>query len=56
MSCPLRNLPVMQNWDCHGCSDCCRIVAVVTDKEKHRIESLDLANDPEIAPQPWFAP
>jgi len=56
MSIPLRNLPVMQNWDCHSCSDCCRIEAVITDLEKHRIEALDLANDPEVAPKPWFAP
>ncbi len=56
LSIPLRNLPVMQNWDCHSCSDCCRIEAVITDLEKHRIEALDLANDPEVAPKPWFAP
>ena len=56
MSVPLRNLPLIQNWDCHGCSDCCRIEAVITDEEKRRIEALDLANDPEVAPQPWFAP
>ncbi len=54
MSVPLRNLPLMQNWDCHSCSDCCRIEAVITDEEKHRIEALDLANDPEVAPKPWF--
>ena len=29
---------------------------VITDEEKHRIEALDLANDPEVAPKPWFAP
>ena len=29
---------------------------VITDLEKQRIEGLDLANDPEIAPKPWFAP
>jgi lysine-N-methylase len=46
----------MQNWDCQSCSDCCRIEAVVTDKEKARIEALDLANDPEVGPKPWFAP
>jgi lysine-N-methylase len=46
----------MQNWDCHSCTDCCRIEAVITDLEKHRIEALDLANDPEVAPRPWFAP
>jgi lysine-N-methylase len=56
MSIPIRNLPVMQNWDCQSCSDCCRIEAVVTPEEKQRIEALDLANDPEIAPGPWFAP
>ena len=28
---------------------------VITDEEKHRIEALDLANDPEVAPKPWFA-
>jgi lysine-N-methylase len=55
MSIPIRDLPVVQNWDCHSCSDCCRIEAVITDEEKHRIEALDLANDPEIAPKPWFA-
>jgi len=55
MSVPLRNLPLVQNWTCHGCSDCCRIEAVISDEEKRRIEALDLANDPEVAPQPWFA-
>ncbi|GAC1469109.1 MAG: hypothetical protein NVSMB9_12530 [Isosphaeraceae bacterium] len=29
---------------------------MVTGEEKDRIESLDLANDPEVAPGPWFAP
>ncbi len=56
MGIPLRDLPVMQNWSCHSCSDCCRIEAVVTEAEKHRIEALDLANDTEAAPKPWFAP
>ena len=56
MSIPIRNLPVVQNWDCHSCSDCCRIEAVITDEEKHRIEALDLADDLEVAPKPWFAP
>jgi lysine-N-methylase len=27
---------------------------VITEEEKHRIEALDLANDPEVAPKPWF--
>lgn len=57
MSFPLRNLPVMQNWDCHSCGDCCRrLEGVITDEEKHRIEALGLANDSEVAPKPWFTP
>jgi lysine-N-methylase len=54
MALPIRNLPVLQNWDCHGCSDCCRIEAVVSEQDKQRIEKLDLADDPEIARGPWF--
>jgi lysine-N-methylase len=55
MSIPLRSLPVLQNWDCHSCGDCCRIHEVaVRDAEKERIEALDLAGDTEIAPGPWF--
>jgi lysine-N-methylase len=46
----------MQNWSCHECGDCCRTLeGIITDEEKHRIEALDLANDPEVAPKPWFA-
>ncbi len=57
MSIPIRNLPVVQNWDCHTCGDCCqRLEGVITDEEKNRIEALDFANDTEIAPKPWFAP
>lgn len=55
MSIPLRSLPVLQNWDCHGCGDCCRIHEVaVTDAEKQRIDGLDLAGDTEIASGPHF--
>ncbi len=56
MGIPLRQLPLVQNWSCHSCSDCCRIEAVITDEEKQRIEALDLVNDPEVGPKPWFAP
>lgn len=56
MSFPLRDLPVMQNWDCHTCGDCChRMKAVITDEEKRRIEALDLVGDPDVAAKPWFA-
>ena len=57
MSFPIKNLPVVQHWDCHSCGDCCRrLEGVITEEEKVRIEALDLANDPEVAPKPWFAP
>ncbi len=56
MSNPIKNLPLIQNWSCHSCGDCCRIEAVITDEEKRRIEALDLGNDAEVAPKPWFAP
>lgn len=50
----LRNLPLVQRWECRSCTDCCRIEAVVTNDERQRIEALDLANDSEIAPGPRF--
>jgi lysine-N-methylase len=54
MTVPIRNLPVVQYWSCHSCTDCCRIETVVTDAEKQRIELLDLAGDAEVAAGPWF--
>ncbi|WP_165227075.1 YkgJ family cysteine cluster protein [Aquisphaera insulae] len=57
MSVPLRNLPVMQNWDCRTCGDCCRTLeGVITDEEKRRIEALIPPGDPDFAPGPWFVP
>jgi lysine-N-methylase len=55
MSIPVRNLPLVQNWDCHNCGDCCHsLEAVITDEEKRRIEGLGLAGDAEVDPGPWF--
>src|SRR5215831_995104 len=55
MTLPIRNLPLVQNWDCQSCGDCCReLEAVITEEEKRRIEELDLANDAEIGRGPWF--
>lgn len=55
MTLPVRNLPVLQNWDCSSCGDCCReLEIVVSEEEKKRIEALDLANDPEIGAGPWI--
>lgn len=47
MPLPVRSLPVLQNWDCHGCSDCCRTYAVpLSDEERQRIEGQGWANEP----------
>jgi lysine-N-methylase len=39
MTLPIHSLPVIQNWDCHSCSDCCRTYHVrVSVEERERIE------------------
>jgi lysine-N-methylase len=41
MTLPVRHLPVVQNWDCHSCGNCCRELQVhVSDEERLRIEAL----------------
>jgi lysine-N-methylase len=40
MTMPVLSLPVVQQWDCHSCGECCRSYAIrVTELEKARIES-----------------
>ncbi len=40
MPMPVRALPVVQNWDCRNCGDCCRSYAVrVSEVEKARIDA-----------------
>src|SRR3989442_9372312 len=47
MSSPLRALPVVQNWDCHSCSWCCREYIVhVSDEERERIEKQGWDKEP----------
>ncbi|HEY8504841.1 MAG TPA: YkgJ family cysteine cluster protein, partial [Gemmataceae bacterium] len=49
MALPVRSLPVIQNWDCHGCADCCREYLVrVTDEERARIEAQGWEDDPAL--------
>jgi lysine-N-methylase len=51
----VRSLPVLQNWDCHSCGDCCRSYAVpVTADERRRIESQGWEALPEFAGVPYF--
>lgn len=55
MPLPLRHLPVVQNWDCHSCSHCCREYEVaVSAEERRRIEAYDWSSDPEIGRQKLF--
>jgi lysine-N-methylase len=55
MSFPIRQLPVIQNWDCHICGSCCKeYVVKVTDEERRRIEAQGWDKDPELAGQPLF--
>lgn len=49
MPLPVRSLPVLQNWDCHGCSDCCRTYAVpLSAEEKERIEKQGWEREPDF--------
>lgn len=54
MPLPLRSLTVLQNWDCHGCSDCCRTYHVrVTFEEKDRIDQQGWEHDPAVNDTEW---
>jgi lysine-N-methylase len=56
MSLPVRHLPVVQNWDCHSCSNCCREYDVaVSDEERKRIEAQGWDADRDIGGLPLFA-
>lgn len=51
----VRTLPVLQNWDCQGCTDCCREYYVhVTDEERARIEQQGWSALPEFQGLPLF--
>src|ERR1700694_1332534 len=55
MSLPVRHLPVIQNWDCHGCTNCCRAYRVpVTVEERRRILAQGWDSDPDIGDLPLF--
>ncbi|OWK34624.1 YkgJ family cysteine cluster protein [Fimbriiglobus ruber] len=58
MPMPVKSLPVVQNWDCHGCADCCKTYDVpVTEAERARIEAQNWAADAEFqAAHPGVAP
>src|SRR5260370_41390371 len=55
MSMPVRNLPVVQNWDCQGCGNCCRELQVhLSEEERARIEALGWDEVKELRGQRLF--
>jgi lysine-N-methylase len=52
----LLQLPVLQNWDCHSCTNCCREYQVpVTQEERRRIESQGWHKELGLAARRLFA-
>jgi lysine-N-methylase len=52
---PIRHLPVVQNWDCHGCGTCCHEYHVfVTEDERKRILSQGWQQETDLADVPLF--
>jgi lysine-N-methylase len=55
MAWPVRHLPVIQNWDCHGCGECCHEYEVhVTEAERQRILAQGWEADPAVGGVPLF--
>lgn len=52
---PVKELPVLQNWDCHQCGGCCTdYVVPVSTTERQRILDQGWLNDPEFQGKPLF--
>lgn len=55
MPMPVRSLPVVQNWDCGGCGECCQSYHIpVSDAERARIDGQGWRDDPALADVPFF--
>ncbi len=55
MPLPVRSLTVLQNWDCQGCTACCRQYHVsVSFEERKRIEAQGWEADPDLQGVPYF--
>ena len=49
MSVSLHPLPLVQNWDCHVCGECCRQYLVgISDEEKRRIDRQGWDEEPDF--------
>lgn len=50
MAWPVRALPVVQHWDCQGCTNCCREYRVhVTEEERVRLAGQDWHDQADLA-------
>jgi lysine-N-methylase len=55
MSWPVRHLPVLQNWDCHACTNCCREYNIrLTEEDYQRIASQGWERDAAFQDRPVF--
>jgi lysine-N-methylase len=53
MAWPVRPLPVLQHWDCQGCTNCCREYRVyITDAERERIAAQDWHDQDDLVDIP----
>lgn len=54
-SLPIRLLPTVEKWDCHGCGICCRGVIIrLSDEEYQRIRDQHWEEDPRFAGRRLF--
>ncbi len=57
MTLPIRHLPVVQNWDCHACGNCCTDYWVpVSPEERQRIAAQGWADHPDFRGIKLFVP
>jgi lysine-N-methylase len=50
MSLPIRPLPIVENWDCHGCGICCRgAVVVLNDQDLAQMRAQRWDEDPDFS-------
>ncbi|MGF1577759.1 MAG: YkgJ family cysteine cluster protein [Gemmataceae bacterium] len=55
MTMPLRQLPVIQKWECNSCTHCCREYdVVVSEEERKTITEQGWHDDPEVGQLPLF--